>query len=50
VVVADMNPGFDGLVNNAAYFREVRLTPFEEITPERWRRIFDVNVKGVWRC
>lgn len=39
----------DGLVNNAAYFREVRLTPFEEISPERWQRIFDVNVKGIWQ-
>jgi 3-oxoacyl-[acyl-carrier protein] reductase len=23
----------DGLINNAAYFREVKLTPFEEINP-----------------
>jgi 3-oxoacyl-[acyl-carrier protein] reductase len=28
----------DGLVNNAAYFREVRLTPFEEIDAH-WHRI-----------
>ena len=40
----------DGLINNAAYFREVKLTPFEEISNERWQRIFDVNVKGVWQC
>jgi len=40
----------DGLVNNAAYFREVKLTSFEDISPERWQRIFDVNVKGVWLC
>jgi 3-oxoacyl-[acyl-carrier protein] reductase len=40
----------DGLVNNAAYFREVKLTSFEDISPERWQRIFDVNVKGVWQC
>ena len=40
----------DGLINNAAYFREVKLTPFEDITDEVWSRIFDVNVKGIWQC
>ncbi len=38
----------DGLVNNAAYFREVKLTEFENIDPAVWQRTFDVNVKGVW--
>ena len=40
----------DGLVNNAAYFREVKLTPFEEVDAAQWDRIFAVNVKGVWQC
>ena len=40
----------DGLVNNAAYFREIMLTPFEEIDPAQWDRIFAVNVKGIWQC
>ena len=40
----------DGLVNNAAYFREVKLTPFEELDQVQWERIFAVNVKGVWQC
>ena len=40
----------DGLVNNAAYFREVKLTEFEEIDPAVWERTFAVNVKGVWQC
>jgi NAD(P)-dependent dehydrogenase (short-subunit alcohol dehydrogenase family) len=40
----------DGLINNAAYFREVKLTPFEEIGIDVWERIFAVNVKGVWQC
>jgi len=40
----------DGLINNAAYFREVRLTPFEALDPLEWERIFQVNVKGVWLC
>ena len=40
----------DGLINNAAYFREVKLTPFEELSEEVWDRILAVNVKGVWQC
>jgi 3-oxoacyl-[acyl-carrier protein] reductase len=40
----------DGLINNAAYFREVKLTPFEELDPDQWDRIFQVNVKGIWLC
>ena len=28
----------DGLVNNAAYFREVKLTEFEQIDPAIWDR------------
>jgi 3-oxoacyl-[acyl-carrier protein] reductase len=40
----------DGLVNNAAYFREVKLTPFQDIDPDVWDRIFSVNVKGIWLC
>lgn len=40
----------DGLINNAAYFREVKLTDFEAIDPAIWERIFAVNVKGVWQC
>ena len=40
----------DGLINNAAYFREVKLTPFEELSESEWDRIFQVNVKGIWLC
>ncbi len=46
----DWSGRVDGLINNAAYFREVKLTPFEEISSEIWDRIFDVNVKGIWQC
>tara|TARA_B110000261_G_scaffold85655_1_gene98068 strand:- start:1240 stop:2010 length:771 start_codon:yes stop_codon:yes gene_type:complete len=46
----DWTGRIDGLINNAAYFREVKLTPFEEIKMETWDRIFDVNVKGIWQC
>ncbi len=40
----------DGLINNAAYFREVKLTEFEDIDSAVWERTFSVNVKGVWQC
>lgn len=42
--------GIDGLINNAAYFREVKLTDFEAIDPAQWDRLFAVNVKGIWLC
>ena len=38
----------DGLINNAAYFREVKLTDFDQIDPEQWDRIFEVNVRGTY--
>ncbi len=40
----------DGLINNAAYFREVKLTPFEELDPAQLDSICEVNVNGVWQC
>jgi 3-oxoacyl-[acyl-carrier protein] reductase len=40
----------DGLVNNAAYFREIKLTPFQDIEEDVWDRTFAVNVKGIWHC
>ena len=40
----------DGLVNNAAYFHEVKLTISEDIDPAPWERVFQVNVKGGWNC
>ena len=46
----DATGRIDGLVNNAAYFREVKLTPFEELSDAVWDRILAVNVKGIWQC
>jgi NAD(P)-dependent dehydrogenase (short-subunit alcohol dehydrogenase family) len=38
----------DILVNNAAISNELRPAPFEQSTPEEWRRIYEVNVIGVF--
>ena len=40
----------DILVNNAAVFSSLELRPFEEIPPEEFRRVMDVNIMGVWLC
>ena len=40
--------GIDVLVNNAALFSTLALRPFEEIPPEEWRRVMEVNTLGVF--
>jgi NAD(P)-dependent dehydrogenase (short-subunit alcohol dehydrogenase family) len=40
----------DVLVNNAAYFKQVKRGPFDEIDEEEWDHAFHVNVRGVWLC
>jgi NAD(P)-dependent dehydrogenase (short-subunit alcohol dehydrogenase family) len=39
----------DILVNNAAISAELKPAPFEEASVEDWRRIYEVNVIGVFR-
>lgn len=39
----------DILVNNAAISAELKPAPFEDSSAEDWRRIYDVNVIGVFR-
>ncbi|WP_313805574.1 glucose 1-dehydrogenase [Sphingobium sp.] len=39
----------DILVNNAAISAELRPTPFEEQAIDDWRRVYEVNVLGVFR-
>ena len=39
----------DALVNNAAYYGGMNLTPFDRISDEEWDRAMEVNVKGTWR-
>ncbi|HEY7238510.1 MAG TPA: 3-oxoacyl-ACP reductase family protein [Burkholderiales bacterium] len=40
----------DILVNNAAVFSSLELRPFEEIPPDEFRRVMEVNIMGVWLC
>jgi len=40
--------GLDGLVNNAALFTVLALTPLDEIEPAEWDKVMEVNVKGAW--
>jgi len=42
--------GIDVLVNNAGGVLGQVGRPLEEITPEQWQDIFDVNVTGVFYC
>ena len=38
----------DILVNNAGIWSSLVPTPFEDLSVEEWRRVFDVNVLGMW--
>ncbi len=38
----------DILINNAAIWYGVNITPWDQWKPEDWDRIFSVNVKGTW--
>jgi 3-oxoacyl-[acyl-carrier protein] reductase len=40
----------DVLVNNAAYFKQVKRGPWREIEVDEWDRAFAVNVRGPWLC
>jgi 3-oxoacyl-[acyl-carrier protein] reductase len=40
----------DILVNNAAIWYGLNITPWDQWKPEDWDRIFSVNVKGTWLC
>ena len=36
------------LINNAAIYATVTRTPFEEIDPDEWDQVMNVNLKGPW--
>ena len=40
----------DILVNNAAIFSALELRPFEQIAPDEWRKVMEVNTLGVFLC
>jgi NAD(P)-dependent dehydrogenase (short-subunit alcohol dehydrogenase family) len=40
----------DVLINNAAYFKQARRGPFQDLDVEEWDRAFAVNVRGAWLC
>jgi len=40
----------DILVNNAAIYGGLKLTPFEQIPETEWYQVMAVNVKGIWLC
>jgi 3-oxoacyl-[acyl-carrier protein] reductase len=40
----------DILINNAAIWYGLNITPWDLWKPEDWDRIFSVNVKGSWLC
>jgi len=42
--------GIYGLINNAALYTTLRKQPFEAIPLDEWRRVFQVNVEGVFNC
>jgi len=42
--------GIDGLVNDAGIYSSIVPRPFEEISLEEWRHLFDVNVFGLVAC
>lgn len=47
---AEQTAGVSVLVNNAGIYTSLTKKPFEEIDPDEWRRVFSVNVEGVWYC
>src|SRR5438270_1709815 len=40
----------DALVNNAAIYYGLELTPFDELDEAEWDKVMAVNVKGIWNC
>lgn len=48
--VKDLWERIDVLINNAAIFSTLKMKPFEQIEPEEWDLVMDVNGRGVFYC
>ena len=48
--VVDEYGRIDVLINNAGFFRQATIGPFQDITDGEWDTAFAVNVRGVWLC
>jgi 3-oxoacyl-[acyl-carrier protein] reductase len=40
----------DVLVNNAALYGSLSMTPFDKLDEDEWDAAMNVNVKGLWKC
>jgi len=40
----------DVLVNNAALYGSLSMTPFDQLDDDEWDAAMNVNVKGLWQC
>ena len=49
-IVADELGGADILVNNAAFFADIEMRPFQDIPDEEWDHAMNVNISGSYRC
>jgi NAD(P)-dependent dehydrogenase (short-subunit alcohol dehydrogenase family) len=47
-VAIDAHGRIDILVNNAGIYSSLVPTPFEQLSVDEWRRVFDVNVLGMY--
>jgi NAD(P)-dependent dehydrogenase (short-subunit alcohol dehydrogenase family) len=48
--VAEKLGRVDVLINNAGIFSTLKMQPFEEIPPEEWDRVLEVNISGVFHA
>lgn len=50
LAVEEVYGRIDVLVNNAAFYLQLTLGPFDEIPVSEWDKAFAVNVRGPWLC